>query len=201
VPAMTTGQSVDSTLLHRRPSLAEGSRRRVRLLVGVATIGLLVMLASWQPAVIAYHRRHMMSAWNDCVNARQPSKTESFPQQVILRHGDNPNLHWERYEYHRDRLVAWGELAHREFVLQHIVAQSEESKELWRRLVQTFPGHIHVTSPWPRTPEPMRIEVWDHPGRLAQWEAFVAEHDVSDFRSRFLPGSDEHTTMDAQEGR
>jgi len=151
---------------------------------------------------VAYHRRQMISAWNDVVNDRQPSMIELFHQQVMLGQGTKRTIRFqlERYEYHRNKVVQWGELAHREFLLQHIVKPSDEAEQLWRRLQQAFPDNIHVTSTCPRTPEPMRIEVWDHPSRMSQWEAFMAEHDVSDFRTRFRPTSDEDSTKDTQDG-
>ena len=170
--------------------------KRVRLLVGVTIIALLALVASWKPAAIAYHRRHMLSAWNDMVNDRRPSQVDLFWQQVILgrRNKSYPALQQERYEYHRNGLVEWGDLAHRHFVLRHIIAPSDEATELWRRLIRTFPDNIHATSVWPRSPEPMQIDVWDAPSRIAQWEAFVAEHDVANFRERFMPESEEGTT-------
>ena len=175
--------------------------KRVQLLVGLAIVALLVMLASWKPAAIAYHRRHMMSAFNDMGSDRQGSRFESFWNYISFarRNKSLSLLDYERYEYHRDKLVEWGDLAHREFVLQHIVARSDEAKELWRRLQLAFPDNIHATSDWPSTPEPMRIDVSGSPGRIAHWDAFVAEHDVPDFRTRFLTGFDEDSTIGAQD--
>jgi hypothetical protein len=105
--------------------------RRVWLLFGVTIIALLAIAVSWKPAAIAYHRRHMLSAWNDVVNHREPSRIDWFYEQVIRgrRNKGYGLLYWEQYEYHRAKLVEWGDLAHQEFVLQHIVARSEEAKE------------------------------------------------------------------------
>ncbi len=94
----------------------------------------------------------------------------------------------KRYEYHRQRLVELGRVAERQYTFKHVQTPTPESSHFTHLLSSgPCPNSIDFESPYPDKPEPMQLTVWCHPADAKAWDDFVAEHDVSDYRDRFMP--------------
>ena len=94
----------------------------------------------------------------------------------------------KRYEYHRQKLVELGSVAERQYNFKHVQKPTSESYHFTHLLLSGLcPNQIDFESPYPAKPEPMHLTVWCDPAEAPAWDDFVAEHDVSDYRDRFMP--------------
>lgn len=89
----------------------------------------------------------------------------------------------------RDELTKLGYLMHRVFVFEHIQTGTQDAKDsnVFRLAMKRFPDNIHTLGSWSDKPEPFRLEVWDRPSRISEWEAFVREVDRPDFPKNVEP--------------
>ncbi len=141
---------------------------RTVILLSTATLLLGVLIAVLQrPIRVAYHTREFDEATHE----------------VFFMGGTGADS-WESYEHHRDQLVRLGALTHRRFVFAHIRTGTGEGREVWRRAMEAFPSSPHTSG---TTVDPFEIEVWETtPEMIARWEKFVEDHDVPDFRERYM---------------
>ena len=153
--------------------LANARRHLLRRLALGAGIGAVLLVA-----ILICFRRPIAIGWYRC--------GMHCAQSLIGWVGPRPiqGRFIGRYEYCRDRLVALGYLEHREFALQHVLAATPEYDRLWKLLCENFPDNPHTAMDWYHEPQPIRLDVWDRPARIPEWEAFVAERDVPDLLAR-----------------
>ena len=95
---------------------------------------------------------------------------------------------YERYDYHRQKLVNLGAAVERHYRFNHLRVHTEECKHFSRLLLSgPHPDCIDFESPYPDKPEPMSLTVWCNPADASAWDDFIAKHDVPDYRQRFMP--------------
>jgi hypothetical protein len=100
-----------------------------------------------------------------------------------------------QYEYHRQQLVELGDILERHYAFKHLQVPTCESKHFSQLLLSgSCPSHIDFNSAYPNKPESMQLTIWCRPGDANAWDEFVAKHDVSDYRERFMPGEEEAAT-------
>ena len=97
---------------------------------------------------------------------------------------------YAHFGHHMDRLVKLGHLQRRTWVVKNIACPSQEETQFRRMMIDAFPGSIecvYSVSSDPNAPIKMELSVVNLPERKPQWEAFLGEHDVPDFRQLFMP--------------
>jgi hypothetical protein len=94
---------------------------------------------------------------------------------------------YDRYTYHRQRLIELGAVRERNFVFKHLRSPTDQSSHLIKLMLSSNrPEAIDWESPHPSDPEPMQLTVWCFTGDSDAWDAFVEKHDVPDYRTRFM---------------
>ena len=160
-----------------------------RCLMIVAAVAALLIVAFWKPLLIAHHRHEMISTRDRILaNCNKPTPWERLYGRVFIP-SDRCVEEWGllgHHEYHMLQLARLGDLQCRKFVLKHVLSPSSEEMELWRQVREAFRDNIDYISEVPHSPKPMTISVCDRPERIAQWERFLADRDVPDFRERFM---------------
>ncbi len=87
-----------------------------------------------------------------------------------------------RYEQSRDRLVDLGYFFHNVYNMDQLPDEGDISERLFELIGQHFPPSPHCTVGYPTN----TLIVWDVQSRRPEWDAFVKEHNVPDFRERFM---------------
>ncbi len=158
-------------------------RRSTTRAIAIATffaVAVLTVLTITSPPIqIAYHRWQMERAWSDAFAEPDPSVNG----EVAYTLGES----YKAYERHRQRLVELGAVCELHYVLENVLARTDEGRHfatLWTSF--NCPPCIDCTAPFPDAPEPTQLNVWCYPEDVAGWDAFVAEHDVSDYRERYM---------------
>ena len=155
----------------------------------VATIATLVVVGAavvinTRPVQVRYHNWQMQRAWHQMYSNPLPPKGDGLIAYA-------PGEALQRYEYHRQRLVALGDVAERHYTFKHLKVRTDESNHFSKLILRgPRPKCIDFSSPYPTEPpatsKPMQLTVWCSPADTADWDEFVAKHDVADYRDRFM---------------
>jgi hypothetical protein len=155
--------------------------RRIVIVAVVVTIGAAAWLIDWKDVRVRYHDHQMRTAF-----AEQFENQEVSPDGLV---GFEVGKTTARYEYHRDRLVELGAVIKRHYEFRHLRVSTPESNHFNHVLLKEKPVNaIDWSSKWspPEDPIPMEYTVWCYPQDSATWDAYFAEHDVPDYRRRFM---------------
>ena len=85
----------------------------------------------------------------------------------------------EKWEYHLESLVEHGAVRYERFVLTNVLYTHDAGERIWLSASSNFPNAIMVTAPYYATNaagygvDPYVLEVWDVPGEMQRWSAFV----------------------------
>ena len=143
------------------------------LLVAGAAIAVVVVVRS-SSVQIRYHEWQMQRAWNETYGKPPDVQHDELAGYTL---GESH----ERYQYHRQRLVALGAVRELHYRFGHILSGTEASRQLSELLVShQCPTHIDFKSPYTDKPEPMELTVWCFLRNADAWETFMAEHDRAD---------------------
>lgn len=145
----------------------------------IAVVVLTLLIITSTPVQIAYHRWRMERAWNEIFATPSPSEWGAVEYTL----GES----YDAYVLHRQRLVELGAVCELHYELENVLLRTDVGRHFSKLLLS--PGHppcIDFESPFPSSPEPMRLTVWCYPEDAAAWTAFVADHDASDYRERFM---------------
>ncbi len=149
------------------------SNRRVKL--GVATIGLVlvVVLAAASPSLVShYHEWQMWRAWGDFY-----SKLPDVPHDGLAGYTQDGN--YDRYVYHRQRLVELGSIRKLHYRLCHVNSGTSASREIIQMLQdRKCPDYIDFESPYSEEENQREVTVWCYPANFPDWDRFFVEHDV-----------------------
>ena len=148
------------------------------LVVGTAVV------INTRPLQVRYHNWQMQRAWHQMYSNPLPPTGDGLITYA-------PGEALQRYEYHRQRLVTLGDVAERHYTFKHLKVRTDESKHLSKLILHGLrPKCIDFSSPYPTTPpatpEPMLLTVWCRPADTADWDEFVAKHDVANYCDRFM---------------
>lgn len=161
------------------------SRLKKRLILGtLATLVVLlagvVLVVRSRTFQIAYHKWQMQRAYDATWGKAPDVQQDGLVGYTV---GDS----YERYEHHRQQLVELGHIVRKRYTFEHILATTEESEHLSRKLLTgECPPHIDFVSPYPEEPAPMKLTVWCYPENAKDWDDFVARHDRPDYREVFM---------------
>ena len=156
----------------------------VATIIGLLVCGSIVVVyivVVYTPAFrIHYHRWQMARA-----GQQRFSNPDVTPDGLVsYACGDA----YQKYEYHREKLVELGDICRRHYKFKHLFVPTPESKHFSTLLLSgPCPNHIDFSSPYPNKPELMQLTVWCYVMDANAWDDFVAKHDVSDYRERFMP--------------
>jgi len=161
--------------MNRHPVITVG------ILIGVTALLVCGGVAAFRvhDIQVHYHRWRMERAHQAYLGA----KTISGGFVVI----QVPNDAVDRYEYHRQKLVELRDIVERQYVLKHLEIPTDESKHFSKLLVsRDCPSHIDFESPYPDKPRLLQVTIWCYPPHVSEWDRFIAEHDVPNYRERFM---------------
>jgi hypothetical protein len=86
---------------------------------------------------------------------------------------------FEKYKYHRTKLLEYGVALKVDYQFRHVLASSDESSDFLRIIcIGDHPGCIGFSCPTVPDPSPLQVTVWCyHEDKLA-WDEMIASHDV-----------------------
>jgi hypothetical protein len=143
------------------------------LFVACAAIAVVVVVCS-SPFQIRYNEWQMRRAWYETYEKLPDVHHDRLAGYTL---GESA----QRYEYHRQRLVALGAVRELHYHFRHVKSGTEASHQLSKLLVrQECPTHIDFESPYTDKPEPMELTVWCFSRDADAWERFIADHDLPD---------------------
>ena len=132
-------------------------RKYVLLLVSVGILAALLVLARTRSFRVAYHKRQMEIAYDATFGGAAASKQHQSENTM-------GELLYDRYTYHRQRLVELGAVRELRYKLEHILVPSDESRHfIKQRFLPKRPHCIDFTSPHPYKPQPMELTIWCFP--------------------------------------
>lgn len=86
---------------------------------------------------------------------------------------------FDRYKYHRDRLVDLGVYNHFQYQFQKVASVSLEARAIVRLITTRHcPPHQVVVSSAPRADELLKIWVICYPEDTSAWEKFAFDYDI-----------------------
>lgn len=143
--------------------------RKLALMVLVILLAATAVTAAlaYRPAMLRY----------DLYKLRQFAEYAEHPLLSI----DERKSFEKLYEQRRAKLVKQGYLEHRAFTFEHLKMTPQTSTAFWDAKRQWFPDDVNAELATPELGKPQVFHVWDRPGRLDQWEAFVEQVDRPDF--------------------
>lgn len=168
-----------------------GEPRRAAILHAAGAVLLLACAAILQKPIRIWYYRHAAEYYfQQACDHEGPSPLEGF--LLLFRdmsYSMDGSGSYELYEECRDKLVDLGYFTHRVFVFEHIQTgpQDVEDSEVFRLAMKRFSDNIHTLGSWSEKPEPFRLDVWDRPGKIPEWEVFVREVDRPDFPENVAP--------------
>ncbi len=168
------------------------TRRRSLILAALAIvlvgIGIGIVIINSKASQVRYHEWRMQRARQQMCVPSQPSAGNVLSVLFAYVLGEGNTLEaFKRYDYHRQKLVELGSVARLHYNFKHVLVPTSESRHLTRLLVSGHcPNCVDFESPYPDKPEPVRLTVWCHPADTVAWNNFIAEHDVADYRGRFM---------------
>ncbi|MEN6406436.1 MAG: hypothetical protein ABFC77_08190 [Thermoguttaceae bacterium] len=159
-------------------------RRRisVKILISLATLMVVggIVVVKHRVFQLQYYKWQMERAQRQAYDGQKTTEN-GFVVAHVPREAE------ERYEYYRQKLVELGSITERHYVFQHLWVPSDDSKHFSKLLVSgRCPNHVDFLSPYPDKPELTHLTVWCWATDASAWDHFVAEHDVADYRERFL---------------
>jgi hypothetical protein len=87
----------------------------------------------------------------------------------------------------RENLVATGRLVRRHFQFKHLQVRTDEAHHLLQQLASgNCPTSVDRESIWRGGEGPMPLTIWASSEDVNAWDKFAAEHDVADYRDRFM---------------
>ncbi len=161
------------------------------VVTAAAALSLCAVVILHNPIRIGFYRLAADYCWHRGTEHEDPSPLEA----LFFSYSEGSNEYGRSYEYgqgshqflaryhaYRDKLVALGYLVHREFVFDHVKTGTPDAKDsqVFRLSMERFPDNIHTLGSWSDKPEPFRLQVWDRPDKIPEWEAFVREVDRPD---------------------
>lgn len=160
--------------------MAPLTKRRLLLVAAVCGVFsfVLVVLIVWgsqKAQRIAYHRWRMENA-----KAHFHSGGGTPVSEGLVRYDISKVL--PVYEYHRDQLVLHGYFFHARYDFNQLPEDDGVHKAIIHRLREAFPDNHHWTLSYPDN----ELLAWDRPHRRAEWDSFVAKHNVADFIEQFV---------------
>lgn len=135
----------------------------------VATVAVATVFLNIPSVAIPYHRwqmeRAFISAWTV-----PPHEGTLFAV---------PATEYDRFEYHRDRLVTLGAIRRITLVFKKVQTPTDRSKSILTALQKKkCPEYIDFSSTHPAVPSPLSITIWCEPETAKAWAAFLQARDV-----------------------
>ena len=128
---------------------------------------------------VGYHKRSMQRAW-DAVYAEPDTHQDGLVGYTL---GEE----YERYEYHRAKLIQLGAVLELNYHFQQIMQPSDEGKHITRFIMSSErPDCIDATSPYPKEPKPMQWTVWCYPPDKSAWDQLMSSLDIPDYKAKFM---------------
>jgi hypothetical protein len=94
--------------------------------------------------LVRYHRYQMQQAWQDAFARPKVAKTSAG----AMTYADDRS--YEKFEYHRQKLVELGGIAERHYTFQHLLVHKDESKHFSGLLFShQSPSYIDFSSEYP----------------------------------------------------
>ena len=113
------------------------------------------------PIFVSYHADRMR-VHVDVIEKKAAAASSGFDDAI------------ERYEYHRDRLVAYCALVHKVYILERL--HKADDAEFWKKIDDRFPDSPYAEMSYPTDDSARRLSVWDSPDRISDWDRFVSEY-------------------------
>lgn len=147
----------------------------------VVVAGVIAWTIDWKSVRVKYHDAEMRRAFQEQFQAATVHQDGLVGFEV-----GEPTA---RYEYHRDRLVDLGAVIRKHHEFHHLRVSTPESIHFNRVLLrEKRVDAIDWAGKWstPEDPIPLEYTVWCYPLNSAAWDVYFAEHDVPDYRRRFM---------------
>ena len=173
-----------------------GKRRNIIRAVAIAAALSVLLLVVFNAKLRAwwYYRalqRDILAIVEEQGRAPGPPET-GLVDSLLAGMGVQPHFTtpWERMSGHLDGLVASGEAVKREYRLKHLAKFSAEPHHLGGVPSSQGLNSIMVIGQSSHDPSSQAaFTVWCWKKDAAAWDNFVAEHDVPDYRERFMESS------------
>ncbi len=157
-------------MAHDNPDMSSTKRLRGRTIILCAIAVLVVMFILSLPAMrINYHRWQLESAFTETF---APEREEVIGGMIGFSMGES----YERYEYHRDRLVALKALRATKYLFTDLLYPTEECHEFHRKLnAREAPPYVDYSGEGATVdpPIPYEITIWYWPDHSAEWDEFL----------------------------
>ncbi len=145
---------------------------RLRYLLPLAIAALVVMVVSSTQFQIWFHDSQMHAAWDE-IYGKPPDVDEHGMTGYTL------DADYDRYVYHRQRLLELGGLRELHYRLRNVRRATPAAHQLDKEMLsKNRPTCVDFESPWSEQPVPVELTIWCYPDDAEAWDRFVAEHDV-----------------------
>ena len=156
-------------------------KRRIAVGVGAALFVSIVALLLSRGDSIDHHLAELRTLQAELSTySRSPVRAgfNSYRPSLLDRFRGIQNNE-QKLNFHLNRLIGMGAVERRELVFTEVPHTAESSQRLWRLAITSFPEVVDIRAEYLSTNapgygvKPYRMEVFDVPQRMRQWDRFL----------------------------
>ncbi len=125
---------------------------------------------------VGYHKSSMQRAWD--AHFAEP---DTYQDGLV---GYIEGEEYERYEFHRAKLIQMDAVLELDYRFQHINRHTDESNHFTKFIMSRPLDSIDGSSP--HKPGPMKWTIWCYPPDKSDWDQLMAARDIPEYKATFM---------------